>query len=409
MASPNFITNTYAGTLLEPYLSKTILASRTFGNPALCTVAPNIQGTKVLRKVNAPVTFANNSADFTPVGEVDLAEKILTPVRMSVQIAMDRDRFYQSWESELMQAGINKSGPPEQLRAAVTKIIGERIGAGVEHLAWNGKTANEWSSYTFSGSFPGWVASALSATESRKATTGTRGTIAATGITNAGVVTVGSTANLKTGDFVSIKVANGNQQYSGATIVGQTFGIVVLSGTTLQLLDVVTLTNATLTGSTAATSATLGYINEYSVQEALSIVWRSTPNQVRIPRSTEDRAFIYVSPDVMIAYKNSIAQARSLTAGYIDTRTDVWADEHNDTWNGNRVTVVPNMLPGTIMVAQPSNLYFGLSAMSDMDTIDVVDFRTILGNTIGFRTDFSGCAEIAWPELVSVVSAARAS
>lgn len=407
MPSPVISPNTYAGRLLQPYAARIILGTRTFtNNPKLARVLPGINGIAKIRKVDQTVNFQDNTVDFNPDGETQLGEKAIIPVRMSVQSSFDRDKLYTSWEADLIAAGINKVNMPTELETAVVSLTANRIAAGVENLAWNGKSSRtSVATYGFTEAFPGWLAqAAANAPAAQRSAVGATGRLAFTGINSSGaVVTVASTANLRTGDTVTVNSANGNQVYLGNSIVGQSFKVRIINATTFALQDPVTNAAINFTGTTAATSGFVNFINVVSVQEALAIAWANTPNNIRL-NETED-PIIYVSNDVMIAYKNSISIAASLQSGYTNTRTEIWANKLTDTYNGVRMEVIPGQAAGSILVSQPSNLLFGLSVFSDMDTVLVVDRRGAeLRNDIGMRVDFSGIAELLWPEDVSIVS-----
>jgi hypothetical protein len=229
--------------------------------------------------------------------------------------------------------------------------------------------------------------------------------LALTAITNAGVVTVGSTANLQSGDYVTIgSTTNNNQTFGGATIKGQTFPIKVLTATTLQLIDPATGSNAALSG-TAATSGAIAFINTYSVQEALVNLIQTLPNRVRYNGIMKPT--IYVSSNVMTAYKNSIAQSKSLSAGYLDYRQPEYVSDFTDTFQSFKVEAVPSILGNQMLCAVADNMLVGTSLISDMDAMTIVDTRaTLAGNGIRFRADWSLDAKIAYLDEVTYLDAA---
>lgn len=402
-----FTTNTYSGSLFLPYFVPLVLNSRTIKDN-LVNVIPNITGKEVIRKVDQTVVFQDNTLDFTANGGQVLSETVLSPLRMSFQDLYDRDYVYRSWEASLVKPGVNKISLPTELESAIVNLAAKKISSNIELLLWSGKASNT-TVFTFSGTLDGFFSLAKAGAPAlQKGTVGSKGQLALTGIANStGIVTVASTANLQSGDYVTIgSTTNGSQIFpasTGATIVGQTFPIKVLSSTTFQLINPTTGAAAVLSG-TAATSGSVGFINTYSVQDALVNLIQTLPNRVRY---SDKKATIYVSSNVMTAYKNSVAQSKSLTAGYIDYRQPEYVTDFTDTFQSFKVEAVPSITGNQIMAAVADNLCVGTSLVSDYDQMTIVDTRaTMAGNGIRFRADWSLDAQIAFLDEVSYLDAA---
>jgi hypothetical protein len=402
-----FTSNTYAGNLFLPYFVPMVLNSRTIKD-SLVNVIPNITGKEVIRKVDQSVVFQDNTLDFNASGGQVLSETILEPIRMSFQDLYDRDYVYRSWEASLVNPGVNKVSLPTELESAIFGLASERISSNIELLLWSGKGASS-SVFTFTGTLNGFFGLAKAgAPVSQVNTVGSRGQLAFTGIANAtGIVTVASTANIQSGDYVTIgSTTNGTQIFpatTGATIVGQTFPIKVLSATTFQLINPTTGAAAVLSG-TAATSGLVGFINTYSVQDALVSLIQTLPNRVRY---ASKKATIYVSSNVMTAYKNSIAQSQSLTAGYLNFRQPEYVSNFTDKFQDFTVEAVPSILGNQMLAGISDNICVGTSLISDYDSMTIVDTRaTMAGNGIRFRADWSLDAKIAFLDEVSYLDAA---
>lgn len=407
-----FTNNTYAGSAFAEYFTKLVLSGRTFSGPQgpIVNLMPNITGIEVIRKLDQGVVFQGNTKAFSASGDQTFTETVVQPIRMSVQFDFDRNDIYRTWSAMEVNPGVNKVALPENLRAAIFKLAAEQTSSLSEQLVWSGKGSNA-TAFTFSGDLDGWFALAKAGAPAiQKKTVGARGQLALTGITNAGVVTVASTANLATGDYVTIgSTTNGNQLFpatTGATIKGQTFQIAIIDATTFQLVNADTGANIVFSGSTAATSGAVGFINSYSVQEALVGLIQSLPNRVRYT-SLDNKPRIYVAPNVMTAYKNSIAQAQSLVAGFLNYRTPEYIDQFVDTFQGFQLEAVPNTTGNVMLASSVRNLICGTSTLTDLDSMIMIDMMNQdASNAFRFRSDFSLDAKIAFLNEVAYTDAA---
>jgi hypothetical protein len=407
-----FTNNTYAGSAFADYFTKLVLSGRTFSGPdgPIVNLMPNITGIEVIRKIDQGVVFQGNTKAFSPSGDQDFSETVVQPIRMSVQFDFDRNDIYRTWSAMEVGPGVNKVDMPQNMRAAIFKLASEQTSSLSEQLVWSGKSSNA-TAFTFSGTLDGWFALAKAGAPAiQKKTVGSRGQLALTAITNAGVVTVSATTNLRTGDYVTIgSTTDGNQLFpatTGATIKGQTFQIAVIDGTTIQLVNPTTGANAAFSGATVATTGAIGFINSYSVQEALVGLIQVLPNRVQYT-SDENKPRIYVSPNVMTAYKDSIAQAQSLVAGFLNYRTPEYIDQFTDTFRGFKLEAVPNTVGNQMLASSVRNLVCGTSTLTDLDNMIMIDMRTMdASNAFRFRSDFSLDAKIAFLNEVSYTDAA---
>jgi hypothetical protein len=117
-----------------------------------------------------------------------------------------------SWEADRLNAGANSGNVPSDLALFLISRMQEKIANGIEKLIWLGKMGSE---FGFTGTYPGLI-SLMDTDSSVSKINGNIGQLTISGISIAAnaVVTVASTANLKTGNKVTVIGAN------AATLVG---------------------------------------------------------------------------------------------------------------------------------------------------------------------------------------------
>lgn len=395
--------NTYTGKVALPYIGP-LVTEATALKKGLVRLVDAVNGKCVIRKAGISLTMADLAQNFTDGASATTDEVVIEPKRVQVQGLIPLPQFFETWSADAMRPGLPGSGDSElvDMWLSLTKRY---IHSSLESLNFNGKgTPVQGMTFSFTGTYPGYVAQAVSnAPAGQNLLAGT--TLALTGIANSGaVVTVGSTTGLMSGDWVTIDATtNGNQQYGGASIDDQTFPIKVLSSTTFALLDPVTRAAINLTGSTAATSGAVRYINQTNVQNAIVTALSTLPTRVSALRS---ELVVYVPDHIMLAYKKSVGEAKSLKAGYSVTRTDEGYDRLVDDVYGYRIEEIPNMAANTILVAQPYNLIWATALEADYNSISVINrYQVDHVKAISFDASFSFGGNIGFADEVAVVRA----
>ena len=360
--------NTYAGEVYGEMILPSLIPPLGLVDKGLVTPMPGIKKRTILRDIDFPVEFQDPSCDFTDQdSDITMGERYIDPVKYEVMIEMCFEDVRQGWDAmKLKKGSLNDYVPPADLEGAFMELIEKKIKMGNEQLYIKGKAGVTAVTASFTAPYPGLLERLRSDTAVNKVLSSTVGStsFALTGITSAapGVVTVASTANLRTGDKVTLYNTNGNQQVGGTTIEGQEFVITVINATTFSL-------NKTVTGGSPASSGTVVFFNQSNVVGLLSYVYANMPEQIIDNPDTK----IWVPRGVAQAY--SFAQATNATAGgayYLGAKEMDFL--------GSKLTVVPNLPANTVIVAPSTHIRLGFDDSGDETYIRVTDMSKSTGD-----------------------------
>lgn len=367
-----FNPNTYAGEEASGYISQALLGARSLDR-GLLTLIPNVRKKATIRGLEQDVVFQDPSCAFSPEGNTTLDERYLSPVSLSVMYELCFKDLYQSWEAAQLSGGNGKGDIPEDLGQFLISRMQEKINIGIERLIWQGKSGSDFS---FSASFPGLLAKMETASPVVKLGA-TIGQLSITGITkaNPAVVTVASTANLQTGDKVTLRNVGGMTDVNG-----QTYTITVLSATTFSLG-----VNSSSFG-TYTSGGVVQFINQSNVIEVLTALYNATPEAVK----RRDDFRILVPGHVADAYRFRQATAANGAGTYFTTDKPL-------NFLGKPMEEMPWFAPNTLVATRISNLFFGTDLLSDFNEIQVVDMRqTTADQKIRYRANFSVDVEFGY-------------
>ena len=363
MATETFIfsPNTFAGELAKGYMALALVEADSIKR-GLLTVIPNIKKRKILRGVDDSVEFQEPSCAFVgQSGSITLDETYLDPVKYEVMKEYCWADLISTWESESMTAGsLHDSDQPVELATFLRNYMLKKVAKANEELYWLGKSKVTSATVSFSSAYPGLLPKMISSGSTFKVS-GNNGQLAITGITNAGVVTVASTTTLNNGDKVTLINTDGNQQYAGASISGQTFTISVINATTYSL-------GVALTGGAAATTGWSRFINRNNVTAVLASIYSQIPEALR-----EDADLRwYVPTHVRDAYKLSQVTNTNVAGAFLGDRTLDFL--------GAILEPIKSFSANTIVVAKKTNLFLGVDLLSDENEINEVDLRKTTGD-----------------------------
>jgi hypothetical protein len=364
-----FNANTYQGEAASGYVSRALMGSKSLAEN-LVTVLPNIKKRQVLRTLEQDIAFQNPTPTFNASGNLTFDERVLTPVEMSVMLELNYADLLLGWEAASLRAGHANDIVPGDLAQYLINYMQRRISAGIEKLIWQGKQGSE---FAFTAGFSGLLSLLNSAANTRKlAASVGQLTITGISIANPGVVTVASTADLRTGDRVTILNANAATLVGGVAISGNTFNITVLSATTFSL-------NVATTGTATATGAYAQVINAQNVVDVLTAIYNAVPDSIK---SAPDFT-LYVPMHVADAYRIKQASVAGNGGSYFATDKAL-------NFLGRRMEEMPYFNFNTVLASRSSNLYFGTDLLADFNEVQVVDMRnTTADQKIRYRSTFS--------------------
>ncbi len=361
--------NTYAGERYGDIITPAILPAQGIVDKGLVTPLPGIKKRTILRTLDFGVVFQDPSCTFTgQAGDIAPTEKYIDPVKYEVMVEICYADLRQGWEAaQLKRGSLNDYEPPASFQDLILDLMTTKIGLLNEYMYINGKVGANvaGSSITFAAAYPGLIGRLKADSTVLKYATGSVGNAGSTTMTgsaitlaNPGIATVTSTANLRTGDTITITANTGASQVGGATIVGQSFVITVLSSTTFSLNKAVT--------NAASTGFTMMYYNQSNVLDVLGYIYNNVPLAV----SSKPDFKIWVPRSLANYYQQSQATVAALGlagANFVGAKPLDYL--------GNKLTVVDALPANTIIAASASNIFLGFDDSGDEDNIEIVSMR----------------------------------
>ncbi|TWR25727.1 hypothetical protein FPZ43_15690 [Mucilaginibacter pallidiroseus] len=377
MAQFTFTNNTYAGEALAGFMASTLLEADSVKR-GLLTVINDVKSRKVILDVDDDVVLQDPSGIFADQGTTAAQrESYLDPVVYEFMKQEQWDKLVQSWESQQLKPGAfqDYEGVVDLSDFMVQRYL-TKIQIANERLYWLGKGATKEAAFTapFTGLLPS-IASANGVYKVGLSKSNT--SMAATAISAAGLVTVGSTITLKDGDVVSITAVTGSikdtTNGAGIDVQGQSYFIRVESATTFRLIrnynEVNTRKAATFTGS--ATAAMVSYINASNVLDVLTGIYAQLDPA---DRSQEDFN-LQIPLHVGYAY----AQAQADKAVNV---LNAFTDPKKMDYLGVPLQLMNHWQANTILGARASNLFLGVDLLGDASELSTVYMKPYTNDNV---------------------------
>lgn len=148
MATTTNITTTYAGEKAGKYIGAALLSAPTLAQNAV-TVKQNIKYKQVVKTFAASGLSADATCDFTPTGTITIAERVLTPKELQVNLNLCKAEFRDDWDAISMGYSAMDQLPPD-LQTYIIERVSKQIAAETEVNVWTGADAT-------GGSFTGFA------------------------------------------------------------------------------------------------------------------------------------------------------------------------------------------------------------------------------------------------------------
>ena len=149
MATTTSITTTYAGESAGIYISAALLSAPTLAQNAV-TVKQNIKYKQVVKTLGlSDDLVANGSCDFTPTSTVTLAERILQPKELQVNLNLCKQDFRDDWDAISMGYSAFDKLPPNFQTFLISQVA-KKIAAKTEVDVWTGANGTAGSFNGFS-------------------------------------------------------------------------------------------------------------------------------------------------------------------------------------------------------------------------------------------------------------------
>jgi hypothetical protein len=376
MATPTITTNTYAGKDLEGVIAQSVLRGKTIEN-GLVTVHTDIDSRAVVKTMANTINVQDSVAAFNSAGAFTLDEKYLDPKKFMEAVEYDYSTLNATWYASQQPRG--RAGdfvPPASIEDAIieqqagirSKFIDASIWRGSVAAGLLSKITVSASSNIVSGLIPLMEAgSDVNKLDSTK--------VAMVDFTPAAasVIEVASTANLQTGDVVTLSSCLGFTGTEFSALNGTSYSITVLNATTFSIpFDSSAFTST-------FTSGNLAYINSSNALSVLTSVYNG------LSESVEDDAdfFIYGNKGLGKAYSLAQASAANGAGSYY-----IGAKELD--FLGQRMAILPFLPANTIVAANVSNLHFGTALDAEWNNVAILPQYEATGDrTVRYRCDYA--------------------
>ena len=135
------ITTTYAGEFAGKYISAALLSADTIEGGGI-TVKPNVKYKEVMKTLSTNALVKDAACDFADQSTVTLAEKVLTPKELQVNLELCKKDFHSDWEAVQMGYSAYDSLPPSFADFLIGHIAA-KVAQKTEETIWQGDdTAN---------------------------------------------------------------------------------------------------------------------------------------------------------------------------------------------------------------------------------------------------------------------------
>jgi hypothetical protein len=376
MATPTISPNTYAGKDLEGIIAQSVLRGRTIEN-GLISVHTDIDSRAVVKTMANTITVQDSVAAFNSAGSLTLGEKYLDPKKFMEAVEYDYQTLNATWYASQQPRG--RGGdfvPPATIEEALIEQQALIRSKFIDASIWRGSVAaGELSKITVSAS-SNVVTGLIPLMEAGSDVNKLDSTkVAISAITKAApaVVTVASTANLRTGDVVTFSSMVGSSGTDWSDTSGVSLPITVLNATTFSI----PVDTSAFTGT--FTSGNINYINASNALAVLTSVYNG------LSESVEDDADFYIFGNKGLGKAYSLAQASAANGAgsyYIGAKELDFL--------GNRLAILPFVSPNTIVAANVSNLHFGTALDAEWNNVAILpQYESTGDRTVRYRCDYA--------------------
>ena len=140
-ANPVVTSTSYAGEAAAGYIAAALLSANTL-DKKLVTIMPNVKYKSVIQKISVASIVNDASCDFiTNTGSVTIAEQVLTPKELQVNLQLCKQEFVASWEA--LQLGFSAFDEiPKSFNDFLVSYVGGKVAEATEQNIWQGTATN---------------------------------------------------------------------------------------------------------------------------------------------------------------------------------------------------------------------------------------------------------------------------
>jgi hypothetical protein len=139
--NPVVTATSYSGEAAAGYIAAALLSANTL-DKKLVTIMPNVKYKSVIQKISVASIVNDASCDFiTNTGSVTIAEQVLTPKELQVNLQLCKQEFVASWEA--LQLGFSAFDEiPKSFNDFLVSYVGGKVAEATEQNIWQGTASN---------------------------------------------------------------------------------------------------------------------------------------------------------------------------------------------------------------------------------------------------------------------------
>ena len=139
MPTTTSITSTYSGQFSGKYIAAALLSAPTL-DKGFITIKPNIKYKEVIKTVSTTGLVTDATCDFTPTSSLTLAEQILQPKELQVNMQLCKKDFRSDWEAIQMGVSVYDNLPPSFTDFLIAFAAG-KVAEATELSIWSTSSA----------------------------------------------------------------------------------------------------------------------------------------------------------------------------------------------------------------------------------------------------------------------------
>ena len=139
MPTTTSITSTYSGQFSGKYIAAALLSAPTL-DKGFITIKPNIKYKEVIKTVSTTGLVTDATCDFTPTSSLTLAEQILQPKELQVNMQLCKKDFRSDWEAVQMGVSVYDNLPPSFTDFLIAFAAG-KVAEATELSIWSTSSA----------------------------------------------------------------------------------------------------------------------------------------------------------------------------------------------------------------------------------------------------------------------------
>ena len=130
---------TYAGEAASGFIAAALLSAKTLDN-GYVTIMPNVKYKSVIQRVAVDNIITDATCDFVADASASIAERILEPKELQVNLQLCKEEFVNSWEA--ISLGYSAfDNIPKSFTDYLISYVGGKVAEATETSIWQGVTA----------------------------------------------------------------------------------------------------------------------------------------------------------------------------------------------------------------------------------------------------------------------------